>query len=495
MKKARLVLTVMICVLVTCTQGKCYASEKIAMSPDVTSEMCKPEYWSKRARIAPNAILMSTDEVRHQNQLCLSEPSTGEYNLEAISEDEDYLYGVVVKRTNILSAPSDNYKYTEEDSYPKEMLSTMNVNEPFLIDSNKTSGGYYYGYSNHYEGWVSTKDVAICRDRQEWLEAWKVDLDDRDFIVVTQNKIYLEPSLTQEYSSELMLGMGTVLKLIEEEKLPEADFAERASWNNYAVYVPTRGVGGEYEKRVALIPQHYNVSVGYLPMTQENILQLAFSALGDRYGWGGMLGSNDCSYYAKQIYKCFGLDIPRDTGLIAAMPECVTDVKALSDEEKLELLSTMPIGTILYFKGHVFIYIGMDQNTPYVINAVGSMCISEQGEGVSVNSVVINPLTVRRGAKYNYGTWLEETEAFISPSKKTTSDFFETKSDEKTDEDEQIIEEIKKEVDKEGQNVATSNDVEIMNTSRTICEAIVFFIMLTIIVLLLISNVKRRRRR
>ena len=333
MKKARAVLIIMACMLVCGTTTKSYAAE-ITMSPGVTSEMCESEYWSEKANIAPSTILMSTEEILHQNELNLGEPSTGEYDLDAMSTDERYLYGVVVKRTNILSVPSDTYNYTVEDSYPKEMLSTMNVNEPFLVDRTKTQAGFFYGYSNHYEGWVNSKDVAICSDRQEWKDAWKVELGDKDFIVVTQNKIYLEPSLTQEYSSELMLGMGTVLKLVEDTKMSDADFAERASWNNYAVYIPSMTADGKYEKKAALIPQHYSVSVGYLPMTQENILQLAFSALGDRYGWGGMLGSNDCSYFAKQIYKCFGLDIPRDTGLIAAMPECVTDVKGLSDEEK-----------------------------------------------------------------------------------------------------------------------------------------------------------------
>ena len=35
---------------------------------------------------------------------------------------------------------------------------------------------------------------------------------------------------------------------------------------------------------IALIPQHCSVNRGYLPLTTENIMKVAFTTLGDAYG-------------------------------------------------------------------------------------------------------------------------------------------------------------------------------------------------------------------
>ena len=48
-------------------------------------------------------------------------------------------------------------------------------------------------------------------------------------------------------------------------------------------------------------------------MTENNILNVAFTCLGNAYGWGGMLGNMDCSMYTRYVYRCFGLEIPRNT--------------------------------------------------------------------------------------------------------------------------------------------------------------------------------------
>lgn len=52
------------------------------------------------------------------------------------------------------------------------------------------------------------------------------------------------------------------------------------------VYLPVRRADGSYEKQMALIPETAQVSVGYLPLTEENIAMVALNSLGDTYGWG-----------------------------------------------------------------------------------------------------------------------------------------------------------------------------------------------------------------
>lgn len=63
-----------------------------------------------------------------------------------------------------------------------------------------------------------------------------------------------------------------------------------------------------------------DVSVGYLSLTNEEIIKQAFKCLGDRYGWGGMLESRDCSSYIREVYRCFGWILPRNTTGQLQMP-------------------------------------------------------------------------------------------------------------------------------------------------------------------------------
>ena len=70
---------------------------------------------------------------------------------------------------------------------------------------------------------------------------------------------------------------------------------------------------------------------GYLPLTQNNVLDVAFSCIGDEYGWGGMNGNMDCSLYTRNIYKCFGLELPRNTTWQEKVPEKYVNVSNMSD--------------------------------------------------------------------------------------------------------------------------------------------------------------------
>ena len=243
---------------------------------------------------------------------------------------------------------------------------------------------------------------------------------------MTQNQITLEPSLRTPELSEVKLTFATVLKLVPENELPASvNDGERGVWNNYVVYLPTRATDGSYVKRCALISQHYQVSIGYAPLTQANILEFAFRNLGDRYGWGGMVDSMDCSLYTRNVYKCFGLEIPRNTTWQQTIPGRKIDLSAMTDEEKLRAMSRMPAGTLFYFPGHTMIYTGTtdyagngtagepDGKMAYVISDTGSLSDTTGDLQVkSVYSVILNPLTTRRA---NGNTWLTNMTTAILP--------------------------------------------------------------------------------
>ena len=328
------------------------------------------------------------------------------------SADEALRYGVCVRRTDMRSLPGGAFATDEKEdlNYNSFQLYGVRVNEPLLIKAVSADGEYYYCDADCCSGWVPAEDVAICADREEWLAAW--DIPDDEAIVVTEGRLFLETSNVSPETSGVLLTLGTVLRRVDAADY-DPKLNQRADVHNYPVWLPVRQEDGSYARTIALIAQSCRVSEGFLPLTQNNILTLAFTMLGNTYGWGGMLDSADCSSYARDIYRCFGLNLPRNTTWQAAMPALSFDVREMDSAEKEALLAALPAGTLLYMSGHEMLYLGQADGRGYVISAVSSIFDLEAGRVQRIRSVVINALdkTMRANGK----SWLESLETVIVP--------------------------------------------------------------------------------
>ena len=435
----------------------------ISYAQYVTKEMSNSSYWKSRAQ-SVNKVLMTIDEIKKLNQDIINKDGTHVYDLETVQkplkvstverfesdgelrqlyiddkkiDQSEYIkkyeealevskfpdgtergkkifYGIITKRADMKCWPTDDViGYSTSDPDDETQSYALNVNEPVVIRDvcvvdSKT---FYYCQGKVCSGWINGKNVAICSNKDEWTDSWKIDISKKDFLVVMQDKITLESSLSQPDTSDVKLMLGTILRLVPQDKIPQ-NMGERGPWNNYVVYLPTRDKNGKYVKQFALISEHYNVSSGFLPMTQANILDVAFTCLGNRYGWGSMLGAMDCSAYTRAIYQCFGLELPRNTTWQQLTPGKVTDVSKLSDDEKQKYLETVPAGSLLYFPGHTMAYVGSESGRAYVINAAGSLSNSDGVLNVRrMYSVILNPLTSRRGSGK---TWLNSINAVLT---------------------------------------------------------------------------------
>ena len=324
-------------------------------------------------------------------------------------------YALAVSQTEIKSIPVVDYiGYSETDSDDEIVLSSLKVNEPFVIKqcANVNNHVFYYGYSNNVSGWVLADDLAICDTKAEWLNMWQTDITAKDFIVVTTDYFTLSESHYAPSTSGVKLTMGTTLKLVPDMDIPR-NIAMRGTWNNYVVYLPTRDANGRFVKQMALVAQNKDVNVGYLPLTSANVVDLSFKYLGDTYGWGGMLDSVDCSALVRNVYKCFGLEMPRNTSWQKEVPGTCFDVGEYDNASKTSIIAACIPGTALYLPGHTMIYLGTVNGVPYVISAMGSASDSTGAlDVVSQNSVTVTPLTVRRR---NGATWLDSINGIVIP--------------------------------------------------------------------------------
>lgn len=420
-----------------------------ALAPNVESKMCSAEYWIDRTHGAEQ-VLLTEAEIRALNQRIRETSETMMYDLSAlpewfngreladqqsgfsspkglflngqpvpesyyeairnnirraaVSENMPLRYGFAVNRTEMKAYPygdflSDSLTDPEWDNL---VNTAVRVNEPLAIYYYTADGKYAFVKNSICSGWVPTADIAVCRDKAEWENARRMD----QFLVVTGEKVYLEASAVYPEASEQCLTMGTTLELVSAS---DEMINNRLPWNSYVVKLPYRNADGSFAQRLALIPANRDVNVGYLPFSTAGILRQAFKCLGNRYGWGGMLNSQDCSGFVGDVYKCFGLEIPRNTTWQAAMPVAKVDMSGMTEQEKDAALKTLLPGTIIQFPGHEMIYLGKVNGRHYTINDVSSLVSPPEGTtgdaALRVRSVIVNDLSTLRK---NGHSWLDQ---------------------------------------------------------------------------------------
>lgn len=320
-------------------------------------------------------------------------------------------YGIAVNRTVVQVFPSDDPIWDDpaDPDFDYQAVSAVCVNEPMLIYTASADGKYYLARISSCSGWIPVEDVALCANKKEWLSAWDIPAD--QVLVVYGNKVYTDASNSAPETARRMLTVGTVL-----EQAPElaADqlVNNRSPFHNYVVYLPVRRGDGTYEKKLALIPETAKVSEGYLPLTQENIAMVALSNLGDAYGWGGMMGVEDCSGLVRTVYACFGLKIGRNGNWQWNMNMEKIDMTNMSLEEKCLVLDELPLGAALCFTGHEMLYLGKVNGKYYVLSTASSCLSQETGKRLRTRDVMINTLEMRRP---NGNTWISELNKAFMP--------------------------------------------------------------------------------
>lgn len=429
---------------------------QVTYFPDVTAAMTSPDYWSAKSANS-DAVLLTTAQIEQANRKYVSAKDTNMNDLKAEAatfdgiarneavvksakaDKEHYMgwtfkadgseaddafydslianctdpkatrqmpvrYGIVTGYTLLRTFPSDQ-RITDDPAdtdFDYEGLSAVRVNEPLLIYTTSADGKYYMAKSQLLSGWVDVNDVAICKDRNEWLEAW--DIPASETLVVYGAKVYTETSLFAPEVSQKMLTQGTVLRSVAVTD-PNTLVNNRAAYYNHVAVLPVRNADGSYRAAQTLISQSRKVSEGYLPMTRSNILKVAFECLGDNYGWGGTLDSSDCSGLICNIYSCFGLTVPRNTTWQLNAPAKKVDLSNMTEYQKKAALDKLPAGTSLFFPGHTMMYLGKEGGKYYVISNTSSVMKPQDGSSRQrIRSVMINTLDVKRA---NGRTWLD----------------------------------------------------------------------------------------
>ncbi|TWH51581.1 SH3 domain-containing protein [Sporomusa sp. KB1] len=299
-------------------------------------------------------------------------------NIDAIAPSTLVRFAFTVTRANIRSYPSNDFVADKSDDHEFDLWQETAIDpaEPVVILHESLNKDWYYVQTYNYRGWLPAKALAIAVNRQEWLKY----LDTAEFLTVTARKITI---------GDTVFAMGA--------KLPLADSKDsllrekQGKTGNYAVKLPVRGPQGELVFELAAVPVDNQVVRGYLPYTRANIISQVFKLQGQRYGWGGMHDSWDCSSLVLDVYRSFGLKLPRN-----ADEQELTAGRtiAFSGSDRVAQINKLEPGDAIYMPGHVMMYLGQEQDgRQYAIHSLGGY--STEAGRISVMRVIVSDLSIK----------------------------------------------------------------------------------------------------
>lgn len=308
----------------------------------------------------------------HENGRPVDGPDLDAYeqllNLDNLAAFIPTRYGLVTARSDLRTfptrdrifmspPPNDLDRFQEHALFPGEGVAVLHQS---------TDGQWLFVQSYNYAAWIAADKIAYT-DRATMLRY----LSAPQFLVVTGGKIATAFNPQVATISELQLDMGVRLPLVSAGAAGH-DIHGQNPFASHIVRLPTREPDGNLKFELALIPRSRDVSIGYLPYTTENVIRQAFKFLGERYGWGHSYNGRDCTGFVSEVFKTFGLLMPRNSGDQgrSAMGENRRFAANATPADKKSALAKLVPGNLIYIPGHVMMHIGYIEDRPHIIHDV-----------------------------------------------------------------------------------------------------------------------------
>ncbi|GAA3930714.1 SH3 domain-containing protein [Luteimonas lutimaris] len=318
-------------------------------------------------------------------------------NLKAIPKTQPTRYGLVVHRAALRTFPTDLRVFSRagETDIDRFQESAMFPGTPVAIVHESKDGNWLFVVGNRYAAWIEKQYVAAGSKTQVFGYTRKVP-----YLVVTGAHVRTTFTPDLPAVSNLQLDMGIRLPVLKDWPGTESVNGQ-AAYTSHVVELPVRNDDGSLRIVPALLPRTADVSADYLPLTRANVIRQAFKFLGERYGWGHSYDTRDCSGFVSEVYRSFGVQLPRNTSAQSISPALnrLAFEPGDSRDKRMDAAKDLQVGDLVYIPGHVMMVIGHDNGTPYVIHDTnGGSWLDEDGKLVSghLNGVSVTPLTPMR---------------------------------------------------------------------------------------------------
>ena len=313
--------------------------------------------------------------------------------LEAIPAERPLQYGLVTHRAALRTFPTALRVFTSQGDTDIDRFqeSALFPGDAVAVLHESADGQWLFITSERYSAWIEKRFVGVG-DAATVLSYGQHG----PYRVVTGATAYTAFTPEEPRVSRLQLEMGVRLPVLADWPVAQAVNGQQAH-GAHVVQLPVRNDDGTLALVPALLPRSQDTASDYLPLTPRNLLTQSFKFLGERYGWGHSYDTRDCSGFVSEIYRSFGVLVPRNTSAQAVSP--ALDRIAFSDKDgkakRNAAVQQLQVGDLVYIPGHVMVTIGqLDGQTWMIHDTSGGSWFSADGKRVQahLNGVSVTPL-------------------------------------------------------------------------------------------------------
>jgi hypothetical protein len=334
------------------------------------------------------------DEQGHELSSGTLDALISSLNLEGVPATQPTRFGMVVHRADLRTFPTLQRVFssrgdTEIDRFQE---SALFPGTPLAIAHESRDHQWWFVVSPLYAAWIEKRYVATGTAQEVFAYSQRTP-----YLVVTGPTVKTVYTPAQPEVSELQLDMGVRVPVLTD--WPESKPVNgQHPYTAHVIELPVRAADGSLHFTPALLPRTADAAGDYLPLNQSNVVRQGFKFLGERYGWGHSYNARDCSGFVSEVYRSFGVQLPRNTRDQAVSPALnrITFTATDTHEQRLTVLRDLEPGDLIYIPGHVMMVIGHENGTPYVIHDTTGISYKD-GSGVvtrvTLNGVSVTPLT------------------------------------------------------------------------------------------------------
>ncbi|GAA7730903.1 SH3 domain-containing C40 family peptidase [Helicobacter pylori] len=292
---------------------------------------------------------------------------------------------VVVRDSDVRAVPTNKPYYLSQKGYPFDRYQNSLIFQgtPVLITHFNTDKTYAHIQSSFVYGWIKVSDLAYMHDKDiELLTKIK------NYVMPIKDKIPLYTDYGDFYTDA---RVGELFALIPQSQ----NASQNPQKKELKAYGFLRDAKG-YATLQSVILNEKDFFVFPKAFTSENMAYFIDTMLGQKYGWGGLLGNRDCSAFTRDSFANFGILLPRNSYAQSRYANNYVDLSSMKAKEKEDYIikNATPFGTLIYLKGHIMLYLGTYNHQAIVAHSIWSVQTQKHFKTLShkIGGVVITSL-------------------------------------------------------------------------------------------------------
>ncbi|RKV60729.1 SH3 domain-containing C40 family peptidase [Helicobacter pylori] len=292
---------------------------------------------------------------------------------------------VVVRDSDVRAVPTNKPFYLSPKGYPFDRYQNSLIFQgtPVLVTHFNIDKTYAHIQSSFVYGWIKVSDLAYMHDKDiELLTKLK------NYVMPIKDKIPLYTEYGDFYTDA---RVGELFALIPQSQ----NASQNPQKKELKAYGFLRDAKG-YADLQSVILDEKDFFVFPKAFNSENMAYFIDTMLGQKYGWGGLLGNRDCSAFTRDSFANFGILLPRNSYAQSRYANNYMDLSSMKAKEKEDyiLKNATPFGTLIYLKGHIMLYLGAYNHQAIVAHSIWSVQTQKHFKTLShkIGGVVITSL-------------------------------------------------------------------------------------------------------